>query len=178
VTVKYVLWNNSDSDYNDMDYAFPVDYIWANSSGGPEPEIKRIAFFRNDERLDFARSEDRLSPPGTDSVRTDAGSYMEFTDRIYRRWYHTRFNVEKHSMVQVEVQYTLSNLMLCDNGNSPYNLTFFDGCSRRSLTCDFFDIPYPFGKIRLTIEEVVPRNEVRRYMYFGDHPVGKPQELK
>jgi len=26
VTVKYVLWNNSDKDYNDIDYGFPVDY--------------------------------------------------------------------------------------------------------------------------------------------------------
>jgi len=26
ITVKYVLWNNSDKDYIDIDYGFPVDY--------------------------------------------------------------------------------------------------------------------------------------------------------
>ena len=42
VSVKYVLWNGSDRDYTDIDYAFPMDYVVDERT---LPEIKRVTFF-------------------------------------------------------------------------------------------------------------------------------------
>lgn len=134
ISVKYVLWNGSNKDYTDIDYAFPIDYVVDESV---PPEIKRITFFCNDQQLDFTQSQDKeldkvaikaLSNPTWDT------SFFE-ENGVRRRWYYTKFSVKKHSFVCLEVNYSLSNLALCD-GVSPLNIDYFDSCYEKSLVYD------------------------------------------
>ena len=75
-TVRYVLWNNSNIDYTDIDYAFPVDYRgggeeYVNSGlieddnsessytlGWHDDYVKSISFRINGDELPYKRSEE------------------------------------------------------------------------------------------------------------------------
>lgn len=134
VVVKYVLWNGSDRDYTDIDYAFPIDYIVDEKV---PPEIKRIAFFYNDQQLDFTQSQDKELDKAVIKALSNPIFGTSFLEEkgVRRRWYYTKFSVKKHSFACLEVRYSLANLGLCD-GISPYNIDYFDLCSRKSLVYD------------------------------------------
>lgn len=75
-TVRYVLWNNSDKDYTNIDYAFPVDYYgggekYVNSDligdyisesrytlGWHDNYVKKLSFYLNGETLPYKLSEE------------------------------------------------------------------------------------------------------------------------
>jgi hypothetical protein len=62
-TVKYVLWNRSNRDYIDIDYAFPVDYAgggteYENSGLAPDDYVKNISFYVNGNELPYKISDE------------------------------------------------------------------------------------------------------------------------
>jgi len=129
VTVKYVLWNTSDKDYKDIDYAFPID----NVSLDKEDEflsIKNVFFSCNGQTLDFVKSESAIIPQnGPEQLEPFGGSlYKEYSNilqenDLWRRWYYTRFSVEKYSIVNLEVRYTYRTLQWSD-GSSPMYMDY------------------------------------------------------
>lgn len=157
VKVKYLLWNRSDTDYTDIDYAFPIDYmdgprVW----GGTNPAITGIAFKCDGRELEFAHSEDSAIPktgiplgmwdgelfyyPDEEDTG-DEPALREYIDsyyiesELYRRWYYTRFSVGRQAVVELEVNYRLMNQSLCD-GDSPL-IHEFGFCTGRRLVYDF-----------------------------------------
>lgn len=142
VILKYVLWNSSDKDYTDIDYAFPLDYLSGNTPGNnyviPQPEISNIYFSFNGKALDFASSESTAIPSPTEAEFENSTFINDsaMKELLCRRWYYTRFSIAKYSLVNLEVRYTLRNLQLSD-GSSPLNLDYFDFPSQQQLIYDF-----------------------------------------
>lgn len=129
VTVKYVLWNTSDKDYSDIDYAFPIDYV-STDNERHTLSIKDIFFSCNGETLDYEKSEgviipknglEQLEPIGG-AAYADSHNILGESD-LLRRWYYTRFSVEKYSLVNFEVRYSYRTLQWSD-GISPMNMDY------------------------------------------------------
>lgn len=136
IAVKYVLWNDSDKDYDDIDYAFPIDYVivgqWYKL-----PRIKRVEFFCNDKPLEFTQSQDTLiAQSDLDSIKSLFEDFFFDARNLCRRWYYTKFSIKKQSFAYLEVKYTLSNLLLSD-GASPLNIPDFNTSDQYSLVYDF-----------------------------------------
>ena len=134
VSVKYVLWNGSDRDYTDIDYAFPMDYVVDERT---LPEIKRVTFFCNDQQLDFAQSQDKeLDKAVIKALPNQTWHPSLFEEKgVRRRWYYTKFSVKKHSFACLEVHYSLSNLTISD-GVYPGNASFINEWGNKSLVYD------------------------------------------
>lgn len=129
VTVKYVLWNTSDKDYLDIDYAFPIDYV-ATDHEQSSLSIKNVFFSCNGETLDFKKSEsDILSKTGLEQLEPLGGTAFAGSPDILqendllRRWYYTRFSVEKYALVNLEVRYCYRTLQWTD-GISPMAMDY------------------------------------------------------
>lgn len=109
VTVKYVLWNNSNKDYIDIDYGFPVDYEgggekYVNSGltpdyysegsqsiGWQDNYIKEISFYLDGKTL--------LSKASTEAVHTKAQLNKDLLpDRKY-------FSSDKEGQKEYEEEY-------------------------------------------------------------------------
>jgi hypothetical protein len=128
ITVKYILWNNSDKDYIDIDYAFPMDY--ANSDNPLNSEgtmINNIHFFQDGQSLSYLYSEAKF-------LENKSISLSSFS--LFRRWYYTKISVKKQSFITLEVRYSLENFHMCD-GDSPLYINNFSGCTERNLIYDF-----------------------------------------
>jgi len=142
ITVKYILVNNSDRDYIDLDYAFPVDYIaLAGSSNqdkdgnytGTIPEfekdgIKGIEFHLNGKELAHQHSESKLLEKANVGYGEPAF--------VFRRWFYTKVDIKRHSFTNLEVKYSVANLYMCD-GDDPTNTSYLGGCGDRHFTYDF-----------------------------------------
>lgn len=144
ITVKYILVNNSDKDYKNLDYAFPIDYVRGNSEydvesyndsnvydvlGWNDSSVRDVEFRMNDKTLQYTISKDKF----LEKERV-TGFYDPVP--IYRRWYYTQVDIEKHSIVSLEVRYSMETLYLCD-GDNPCNIYYWGGCTGHYLTYDF-----------------------------------------
>jgi len=130
VTVKYILWNNSDKDYIDIDYAFPMDYAESGTSSynNRGEMIKNIFFSLDGQSLPYQHSEDKR-------LEDKAISWGYFS--LLRRWYYTKISVKKHSFATLEVRYSLENLQFCDGASPEYIETTYGGCANRYMLYDF-----------------------------------------
>lgn len=125
VTVKYVLWNRSDKDYLDIDYGFPIDYL-SSVYNNENPIIKNIFFSCNGETLNFSKSESALiSRNGLEQLDPiEMGTYGDNQSlldeyEVFRSWYYTKFDIEKYSLVNLEVKYSYRSLQLDDQSPMP-----------------------------------------------------------
>lgn len=127
VTVKYVLWNRSDKDYLGIDYGFPIDYL-SSVYYDDKLTINNIFFACNGETLNFSKSEralisrnglEQLAP--IDVIYGDGQSSLKEYE-VFRNWYYTKFDIEKYSLVNLEVRYSYRTLQ-CDD-NSPMLLDY------------------------------------------------------
>lgn len=139
ISVKYVLWNNSDKDYIDIDYGFPVDYqgggekyvnsgltpnYYSESSytiGWQDNYIKEIEFYLDGKELPFkASTETVLSKtqlPDRKDFSTDKEGQEEYEanveNSIYksvsRRWFYSQISIKKNQIVTLEVRYAIRN---------------------------------------------------------------------
>lgn len=125
VTVKYVLWNRSDKDYLDIDYGFPIDYL-SSVDNDENLIIKNIHFSCNGETLNFSKSEsalisrnglEQLEPIGMGADGDNQRLFDEY--EVFRIWYYTKFDVEKYSLVDLEVRYSYRSLQLDDQSPMP-----------------------------------------------------------
>lgn len=129
VTVKYILWNNSDKDYIDIDYAFPMDYASSdNSLNNKEPDIGNIYFSMDGQSLPYVHSDDKY----LEDVAVSWGSFA-----MIRRWYYTKISVKKNSFTTLEVRYSLKNFHICDGDSPAYIDNDSSGCNGRSFLYDF-----------------------------------------
>lgn len=112
IKVNYTFCNNSDTDYNDLDYGFPIDYM-----AGPRYEdlvqwendyLTSIHFIINGQQLPHTISPETLH-------KEEYG--------VYRKWCFTKLYIPKNSMLSLEVNYTIKNGYISD-GHSPLNLDF------------------------------------------------------
>lgn len=127
VKVIYLLWNNSDNDYQNIDYGFPIDYIFLSDSSSfswRDSYLKDVRFKLNGKELAFQSS--KATPLANQDDKND----------LYRRWFYTQLDITKHSFITLEVEYSLENNYLCD-GSSPLYLSVLDGCTMHTLTYDF-----------------------------------------
>lgn len=129
ITVKYILWNNSEKDYIDIDYAFPIDYA---STGNPLDSegimMSNISFIQDDNPLSYQHSDDKF-------LEEKSISWSSFS--LFRRWFYTKISVKKHSFTTLEVEYFLQNLHICDGDSPLYIDNNFSGCTGRHLMYDF-----------------------------------------
>jgi len=133
ITVKYVLWNNSDRDYLDIDYAFPIDYASSDNPRSTKEggvSIDNICFVQDGQSLSFDHSEDKFFEDK--SLKEDMLIPSDFS--LFRRWYYTKVSVKKHSFVSLEVRYSLKNFHFCDS-YSPLCIEN-NACTQRRLLYD------------------------------------------
>lgn len=139
ITVKYVLWNNSNKDYIDIDYGFPVDYqgggkkyvnsgltsdYYSESSytiGWQDDYIKEIGFYLDGKALPSkasaesvltkAQLPDRKNyPPGKEGQEEyDVDLEYRILESVYRRWFYTQITIKKGQIVTLEVRYAIRN---------------------------------------------------------------------
>ena len=119
-TVRYVLWNNSDIDYTDIDYAFPVDYAgggeeYVNSGligddysessytiGWHDDYVKSISFRINGEELPYKRSEEVVL-----KRREPANKNDYFPDEAFLQEYNETNRMRILEDAQAEYEYAL-----------------------------------------------------------------------
>lgn len=149
VVVKYLLWNNSDKDYTDIDYGFPVDYKgggkeYENSApvsdyisdnqyvvGWHDDYIRGITFSLNEKSLPWKPSEEAVyqKPPFPNRKNyadNEEGQISYDIDVegysetiVYRRWFYTQFSIKKGEIVTLEVRYALRNWSVTPLGRYP-----------------------------------------------------------
>lgn len=141
ITVKYILVNNSGKDYTNLDYAFPVDrFDMEEITGGRDAGIKNIQFFVNDKPLPYNQSED--TSLGNEVINdADDTNWEIYGGEVVRRWFYTKVDIPKHSVVRLDVKYSLETLYLCD-GDNPTNINYLDGCVGRFFAYDFSPAKY------------------------------------
>lgn len=135
VIVKYVLTNNSDTDYLNLDYAFPVDYL----EGGSNPSDRKwigvadLSFKLNGNLLEYQYSEEKIK----DSTPVMLNQYISGMSQSYiRRWFYTKLDIKKHSVINLEVHYSVETFSTCD-GITPLNMWYLDDCTQRDFRYDF-----------------------------------------
>ena len=137
ITVKYLLWNNSDKDYNSIDYGFPVDYIKykeveddynSKTFQWKDSYIQSIDFRFENEALTYKASEGKPLP-------NEDVLYKGYKN-IYRKWFYTQFSIKRNSIVSLEVRYSLENQYITD-GYSPVNYEIQDFKPFYKLQYDF-----------------------------------------
>lgn len=135
VRVRYVLLNNSDKDYNDIDYGFPVDYMgggerYVNSPlqsdyysesrflyGWHDDYIRDIAFRADGAPLEWTMSKETTlfaQPEPTRDEYPDEGEYNGAMSEwmwevVSRRWFYTRFSIGAGESLTLEVDYSVRN---------------------------------------------------------------------
>lgn len=132
--VTYKFKNESNKDFPEIHYGFPIDYVIADEQetymfgpdnyfsesitekGWNEILIKDIAFIFNGETLPFHSAKESVKEAGyyvdTDDFHTDSIPI----DAINRRWFYTKFAMQPHSEATFNVRYkvyTNSNVGLC-----------------------------------------------------------------
>jgi hypothetical protein len=119
-TVRYVLWNNSDKDYSDIDYAFPVDYAgggekylnseliqddYSESSftvGWHDDYVKSISFLINGEELPYERSEEAVLKKNDPVKKSDF-----FPDKEYLQQMSEKERKDALEEAKAEYEYAL-----------------------------------------------------------------------
>lgn len=139
IVVKYLLWNDSDKDYTDIDYGFPVDYLGGGktyensapiqdifteskySAGWHDDYIRQIAFSFNGQPLAFKPSTEAVHkepplPDRADYPANEEGQMYYDTEvesrplnTVYRRWFYTQFSIKQGETAVLEVSYALRN---------------------------------------------------------------------
>lgn len=140
VTVKYILVNNSDTDYKNIDYAFPIDYVsmdppytdrWSDTS------LKNLNFLLNGESLPYKFSEEKIQSKESIIENT----HTSYTNNFIRRWFYTKLNIEKNSFVNLEVTYSVQSLALGD-GDDPTELWYLTSSFPHHFRYDFSPAQY------------------------------------
>jgi len=114
IKVKYILWNDSDKDYTDLNYGFPIDYMVGLRDGPPaewkDSYLKYILFRANGDVLNHTNSPEAL---------------YNKEHAVYRKWHYTNISIKKHSFLTLEVEYSVMNGYVID-GHSPLLLADFE----------------------------------------------------
>jgi len=118
ITVKYILLNESDKDYNNIDYAFPIDYFLEEHLEKPpgwrESFVKDVRFFQDGrplstESADSDSEQDSLKAK-YEFLKENRGYFIwPMGDQIMRKWYYTTLAIKKNSGIELEVTYSLKN---------------------------------------------------------------------
>lgn len=137
VKVKYILYNSSSKDYDNIDYGFPVDYTGSGminadfeddfitesqyTVGWHDYYIKSINFSINGNALSYSMSDETIIERQENKIVRE--SFMEigddFTEEdvenaarasdIARRWFYTKFSIKAGQTCELEVTYTVNN---------------------------------------------------------------------
>lgn len=143
IKVKYVLWNHSDVDFMNIDYAFPVDF--ANGSYEDDEtyteswqvaSVKYIEFVAGGKVLTHSSKPatllETLDPENNDKYKM-YGWPLAHVNELYRRWYYTQISIPRKSFLTLEVNYSVNSPYYGD-GDAPYE---YDGGETNVLNYDF-----------------------------------------
>jgi hypothetical protein len=129
VTVDYVLWNNSDTDYMNQDYGFPVDYVVGTWDGPPsmwkDNYISGVEFRTNGEIISHTVSPEAVINKAWNLngwIQSESYSY----NKLYRRWFFTKISLKKYSYLSLQVKYSVMNASV-EDGHSPLFLDYLEG---------------------------------------------------
>jgi|GEM_PF-1220687 len=122
VKVNYILWNDSDEDYVDLDYGFPIDYAGRENSIDDRNEIRaqNIQFTLDGRPLEFKSTPEKVHNKERE---------------VCRKWCFTNLSLPNHSFITLEVSYSVLNGYI-EEGFSPLMLHDFEG-KGAFLTYDF-----------------------------------------
>jgi len=127
IRVKYILWNHSDKDLKDVDYAFPVDFVngdyeqYDRSMTWWQTPINYVEFVVDGKKLTHTSGPEILLNKRTEENNDE---YLEAGwsfagSSVYRKWFYTRFSIPKHSFLTLEVNYSVDSPYYGD-GDAPY----------------------------------------------------------
>lgn len=140
--ITYTLKNNSDKDFPEINYGFPIDYCVAdeletyrftgdyyteslNEIGWNERLIKDIKFEFNNNTLPFHSSKESVREAGFVVETYDEESDSIPVDAVNRRWFYTAFAMKPRTEATLNVRYKVYanssvGLYSCDNDISYY----------------------------------------------------------
>lgn len=141
--VTYTFKNDSDKDFPEIHYGFPIDYLVADEQeayqftsdyisesivevGWNEKLIKDIVFTFNDEVLPFHSSKESVRDAGFIVETYDDYSDSIPVDPVNRRWFYTKFAIKPHAKATLNVRYKVyanSYVGLYEDG---YKFSFFE----------------------------------------------------
>lgn len=129
VTVNYVLWNNSVTDYLNQDYGFPVDYVVGTWDGPPsmwrDSYIHGVEFRTNDGILSHT-----VSPETVINKAWNLNGWIQSEhypdNKLRRKWFFTKISLKKYSYLSLQVRYTVMNASV-EDGHSPLYLDHLEG---------------------------------------------------
>jgi len=129
IKVKYILWNNSDKDFTDIDYAFPVDFMNGNYDdytgieGWQQAPVNYIEFVANGKILAHASAPemflDTLTRENADKYALPNGVAGYIAHSLYRKWFYTQVSIPRQSFLTLEVNYSVNSPYYGD-GDAPY----------------------------------------------------------
>ncbi len=122
--ITYKFKNESDKDFPEIHYGFPIDYLVADEQevyqladdyytesmyevGWCDNLIKDVRFKFNGKDLSFQSARESVREAGFVVETYDDGEYVDSipTDAVNRRWYYTQFSMKPHSEATFNVRY-------------------------------------------------------------------------
>lgn len=147
VSVTYVLWNDSDTDFNNIEYGFPIDYVKArepdSSFDWKDSYIRSIEFRENEKILPHTKSSDiPLKEPSNNQKDKlyEWNFWLSPESRdTYRKWFYTSLNIAKRSSIVLQVNYSIENRSGDNEPAAPWDL---NGNQWYQLAYDFSPAHY------------------------------------
>lgn len=118
--ITYKLKNESDKNFPDIDYGFPIDYLVAdsletptfvddeiferiNERGWNDNLIKDVSFTFNGKQLSHHMAKESIRAAYYDTETMDGDSLL--VDAVNRRWFYTKFKMEPKEEAVLNVRY-------------------------------------------------------------------------
>lgn len=143
IKVKYILWNNSDKNFTDVHYAFPVDFMngdyerYNGSSGWIQPPVNYIEFVANGKPLPHTSDPevylDTLTTENATKYALPTGVPGYIAQTLHRKWFYTKITITHQSFLTLEVNYSVNSPCYGD-GDAPFE---FDEGEVNFLNYDF-----------------------------------------
>ena len=136
IKVKYILWNNTNKDYKNIDYAFPVDFVNEYYDQYKDPLlVDYVEFVADGKTLVHTSGPGILMETLTNEKSDKYKAYgWSSISALYRKWFYTKVSIPRHSFMTLEVNYSVNSPYYDYDAAPPYE---YDAGTINILNYDF-----------------------------------------